>query len=135
MIDGYDCSPIRYSGSVVAKSFEQWKQIIFQKDALFDYIIVANYRNLSVNGTITYKDPKIVMAWTEKHCAVPVIGINSFNVEDGAMISIGVSSFKQEFCDWGMSLCWLKVTVAFLILESQTTGHYCGKTTVSVASL
>ncbi len=35
------------------------------------------------------------MAWTEKASRIPVIGINSFNVEDGGMISIGVSPFEQ----------------------------------------
>ena len=39
--------------------------------------------------------PGEVMRWTEKNSPVPVIGIDIFNTEDGAMMSVGVSPFEQ----------------------------------------
>lgn len=96
MIDGYDWFPIIYKGSTIATSFEAWKKIVKDNRESADYIMVANYRRLPIsNENPSYADPKDVMTWTEKNSTVPVIGINAFNVEDGAMISIGVSPFEQ----------------------------------------
>jgi len=96
MIDGYDWFPIMYKGSIMAASFEEWKNIIRKSSGSVDYIIVANYRRLLLsNESSEYADPREVMRWTEENSTVPVIGINAFNVEDGAMISIGVSPFEQ----------------------------------------
>lgn len=95
-IDVYDWKPIEYMGSIVAKNFPGWKNIIMEQSKTVDYIIVANYRKLEISGPGSpYASPKEVMVWTDKHSTIPVIGINSFNVEDGAMISIGVSPFEQ----------------------------------------
>jgi ABC-type uncharacterized transport system substrate-binding protein len=95
-IDRYDWSPIAYKGSIVAKDYPDWKKIILEQGEKVDYIIVANYRKLATSGPGTsYASPEEVMTWTDRQSKVPVIGINSFNVEDGAMISIGVSPFEQ----------------------------------------
>ncbi|MDD9303399.1 MAG: hypothetical protein HUK40_14090 [Desulfobacter sp.] len=96
VIDQYDWDPIHYKGSVMADHFEDWKEIVKGNGSRVDYFIVANYRRLPVSeDNPNYADPKAVMAWTEKNALPPVIGINAFNVEDGAMISIGVSPFEQ----------------------------------------
>jgi len=95
-IDSYDWDPIVYRGSIVAKDLPDWKKIILEQGNAVDYIIVANYRKLGSSGSDTsYAPPAEVMAWTDKHSKATVIGINSFNVEDGAMISIWVSPFEQ----------------------------------------
>lgn len=95
-IDDYNWEPLVYTGSIVAGGMEDWENTILRKGEEADYIIVANYRQLPVAGSKTvYADPHTVMAWTDAHSKVPVIGINSFNVEDGAMLSIGVSPFEQ----------------------------------------
>ncbi|MBA3012781.1 MAG: hypothetical protein KKF12_10880 [Proteobacteria bacterium] len=95
-IDAFAWAPIRYSGSIVAQTFDDWKKIILEKGPGADYIIVANYRKLPVSESDpTYADPKEVMSWTDKNSKTPVVGIQSFNVEDGAMICIGVSPFEQ----------------------------------------
>ena len=95
-IDEYDWSPIIYKGSIVAKDYPDWKKIILEQGEKVDYIIVANYRELAISGPgTTYASAKEVMTWTDRESKVPVIGINAFNVEDGAMISLGVSPFEQ----------------------------------------
>jgi ABC-type uncharacterized transport system substrate-binding protein len=39
--------------------------------------------------------PTEVADWTEANSPVPIVGVNSFNSEDGFMLSIGVSPFEQ----------------------------------------
>lgn len=95
-IDTYAWYPVDYKGSVIAEDYPQWQKIVRETGRQVDYLIVANYRKLHTQGPQSpYADAREVMAWTEKNSPVPVIGINSFNVEDGAMISIGVSPFEQ----------------------------------------
>ncbi len=96
LIDHYDWGEINYIGSVVAEDFEHWQELVLQKSQEVDYIIVSNYRKLpQTQKERSFADPKKVMSWTEEHSKVPVIGINSFNVEDGAMLSVGVSPYEQ----------------------------------------
>ncbi len=95
-IDDFSWYPVIYKKAITAKNFPHWQQIIREKSQEVDYIIVANYRKLHTQGPDSpYANPKEVMAWTDDASRVPVIGINSFNVEDGGMISIGVSPFEQ----------------------------------------
>jgi len=95
-IDTYPWHPVAYKGSVIARDYPDWQAIVQKLGSQVDYLIVANYRKLHTAGPDSpYADPREAMAWTEKHSKAPVIGINSFNVEDGAMISIGVSPFEQ----------------------------------------
>jgi ABC-type uncharacterized transport system substrate-binding protein len=80
----------------VVKDYPDWKKIILEQGKKVNNIIVANYRKLSSSGPgLSYAPPGESMAWTDKLSKTPVIGINSFNVEDGVMISIGVSPFEQ----------------------------------------
>jgi ABC-type uncharacterized transport system substrate-binding protein len=96
LIDNYSWLPVDYSGSYVAENYVNWQQVIEEEGSKVDYIIVANYRKLpKTENDPTFANPKEVMAWTDKNAKVPVIGINSFNVEDGATISVGVSPFEQ----------------------------------------
>lgn len=96
LIDHFDWSPISYKKSIITKDFPAWKKQVIELGDKVDYIIVANYRKLPLSDqNKTYASAKEVMLWTEANSEAPVIGINSFNVEDGAMISIGVSPFEQ----------------------------------------
>jgi len=95
-IDGFTWGPIQYDGSIIARNFEQWKEIVRTEGKEVDYILVSNYRKLPKSpNDKNFMDPKQVMTWTESNSPVPVIGINSFNVEDGAMLSVGVSPYEQ----------------------------------------
>jgi len=96
LIDGYAWMPLDYQGSIIAENFEQWQETVLSQSEKTDYIIVSNYRKLPKSATDPqFMPPDVVMQWTEQHSKVPVIGINSFNVEDGAMISAGVSPYEQ----------------------------------------
>lgn len=95
-IDTFNWEPLEYVGSYVAEDWESWKNKIIEMGDKTDYIMVTNYRKLSRSAD----DPKFVpatevMGWTEKNSVAPVVGLQVFNVEDGCMLSIGVSPFEQ----------------------------------------
>lgn len=95
-IDNYDWSPVKYRGAVIAENYPHWKQLVLEKGKGVDYILISNYRKIPRSETDDkFMNPKEVMAWTEENSPVPVIGINAFNVEDGAMLSVGVSPYEQ----------------------------------------
>ena len=88
--------PLQYQGIKRATTFQEWKKFILainQSDT--DYILVANYRKLKADNKDAFVPHKVVMQWTENHSTKPVIGINTFNFEDGAMLSIGASPYEQ----------------------------------------
>lgn len=96
LIDAFDWQPVTYLGSHVARDFAQWKEIVNVHSRRADVLMVANYRKLPRSAEDpTLVDAREVMQWTDRHSAAPVIGINAFNVEDGAMLSIGPSPYEQ----------------------------------------
>lgn len=92
----FDWSPLTFEGVDVMDNFEEWKEDVLYADRFTDYLLVANYRKLKTSET-NHKvpSPKTVMTWTEENSPVPVIGVNLFNTEEGAMMSIGVSPYEQ----------------------------------------
>ena len=65
-----------------------------------DVLLVGGYRrmrasNVTAKTRRVYVKPEEVMAWTEANAPIPTIGMNVFNTEDGAMLSVGVSPFEQ----------------------------------------
>lgn len=96
-VDQFDWQPLLYTGSLVANDFEHWQQIVLKlADRNIDYLLIANYRKLPHSSSDTsLAKPQEVMEWTEMHSPIPVIGVNVFNVEDGGMLSVGVSPYEQ----------------------------------------
>lgn len=96
-VEAFDWSPLRFGGTFVAENYELWKQHVRGlRDRRIDYLLVANYRKLPRSETDPgFPPPAEIMRWTEANSAIPVIGINVFNVEDGAAIAVGASPFEQ----------------------------------------
>ncbi len=95
-IDNYDWKPLDYVGSFAAKNWQQWQAKILEIGNKSDYIFVTNYRQLARSSTdASFVPASEVMTWTEANSSIPVIGLQVFNVEDGGMLSIGVSPFEQ----------------------------------------
>jgi ABC-type uncharacterized transport system substrate-binding protein len=95
-IDSFDWSPLEYVGSFAASDWEAWQQKILEIRDKADYIFVTNYRQLPRSSSDrSFVPASEAMGWTEEHAAVPVVGLQVFNVEDGAMLAIGVSPFEQ----------------------------------------
>jgi len=98
-LDGYDWDPVQYAGSHYVEDFEEWKKTILKIATEVDYILVGGYRKLKQRPDSgpkeKYVQPPELMKWTEENSPVPVLGINVFNTEDGAMLSVGVSPYEQ----------------------------------------
>lgn len=95
-IKKFDWKPIRLVDSILVGTYEEWQQKILRAGQQADFIMVSNYRRLARSAA----DPKLVpasevMSWTEANAKIPVIGTNSFNVEDGGTLAIGVSPYEQ----------------------------------------
>ncbi|MEJ2201854.1 MAG: ABC transporter substrate binding protein [Desulfuromonadaceae bacterium] len=91
-----DWGDIDFRGARRVDSLPEWQQAVAELAGTIDYLLVGGYRQLSDPDRGGGLAPAAeVMSWTENHAAMPVIGINVFNVEDGAMLAVGVSPFEQ----------------------------------------
>ncbi len=95
-MDSFSWAPIHYLGARFMETYQQWQEQLPLLAGQVDFLLVAGYRKLPRNGNSRgYAAPEQVMGWTEAHSPVPVIGLNVFNTEDGAMLSVGVSPYEQ----------------------------------------
>jgi ABC-type uncharacterized transport system substrate-binding protein len=97
LVEGFDWAPIRFKGAYVARDYMDWQARVSElRSDDVDYLLVANYRKLPrAQRSREFPRPEEIMGWTERQSAVPVIGVNVFNVEDGAAIAVGASPFEQ----------------------------------------
>ena len=95
-IAAFDWNPLRYTGAHLVNTYADWKRAILAADAEADVILTTNYRRLSRSATDrTLVPPTEVLAWTELNSRLPIVGVNSFFVEDGGMLAIATSPFEQ----------------------------------------
>lgn len=96
-VESFDWAPLRFEGTMVAEDYPAWQadvQALPKRPG--QYLLVANYRQLGRSATDPEAvPPQEVMRWTEAHSPLPIIGVNVFNVEDGAAIAVGASPFEQ----------------------------------------
>ena len=99
-----DWAPVSYGGHKGFETFDAWQQYVLSaKQSGADFLLIGGYRKLYRNDVELNKDGKRkrfvpsreVATWTEANSPVPVIGMNVFNTEDGAMVSVGVSPYEQ----------------------------------------
>lgn len=125
-IEAFDWSPILFDGAFVAKDYSQWQAFVRSlAEQSVDYLLVANYRKLprSVEDPVL-SPPEEVMLWTETHSPVPVIGVNVFNVEDGAAIAVGASPFEQGEAAAQMTETLLEQNLSGAQLPMTSNQHY-----------
>lgn len=92
----FNWDPLDFQGAIPIDNFAQWKTTVKNIDNITDYLLVANYRKLITSADNPKTPlPHDVMTWTEANSPVPVVGVNVFNTEEGAMISVGVSPYEQ----------------------------------------
>ncbi|RZI47093.1 ABC transporter substrate-binding protein [Candidatus Finniella inopinata] len=101
-LDDDDLHQYKDWGQIVVKpsqlvdTFSEWKRAILDADGELDFIILSNYRKiLHSKEDPTLVPPKEVMKWTIENAKVPILGINSFVVEDGGPFAISVSGVEQ----------------------------------------
>ena len=95
-VGDFDWQPLSFSRTVFCEDFAAWKRAVLDLDPQANYLLVGPYRKLKRTATSLELVPaKEVMSWTSKHSPIPVIGMNVFNTDDGATLSIGVSPYEQ----------------------------------------
>jgi ABC-type uncharacterized transport system substrate-binding protein len=92
-----DWAGISVHDSRLAETFDQWKAAIaMAKERKIDYLVTANYRRLQRKaGARELVPPNEVLKWTAANTDIPVIGTNSFFVEDGGVLAIATSPYEQ----------------------------------------
>lgn len=92
----FDWKPVKLVDSILVGTYGEWQQAILRAGQRADFIMISNYRKLARSATdATLVPAKEVMSWTEENAKIPIIGTNSFNVEDGGSLAIGVSPYEQ----------------------------------------
>lgn len=92
----YDWKPFRLTYMASAKTFDDWKNAIREAGKKADIILFAQYHTVQRSATEKEKvPPREIIQWTMKHSRIPGIGCWGFYVEDGGMLSIGVSPYEQ----------------------------------------
>jgi hypothetical protein len=97
LVESFDWAPLVFEGTDVAQDFEHWQQLVTAlPDIDGQYLMIANYRKLRRSQSDPEPvPPDEVMRWTEANSPIPIIGVNVFNVEDGAAVAVGASPFEQ----------------------------------------
>jgi len=94
--ENYAWKGVDFRGATTIEHFEQWKQVVKDMQQDSDYLLVANYRKLRLSeNSKDHPSPEQVMQWTEQNSKIPVVGVNVFNGEEGAVLSVGVAPYEQ----------------------------------------
>ncbi len=105
----FDWSPLQLSADKLVDTFPRWQAAVHELGLQADVILVTGYRGLRRSDTdTTLVPPKEVVAWTEAHSKIPVIGGNGFYTEEGGMLAIGTSPYPQGEVAADMALQILK---------------------------
>jgi len=92
----HDWAPLRMLKPKALVTYDEWKQAVLESEGKTDFLITSNYRKIVRSASdSTLVLPSELMAWTERHSPVPVIGVNGFVAEDGGMLAIGTSGYEQ----------------------------------------
>jgi ABC-type uncharacterized transport system substrate-binding protein len=98
-LKSFNWAPMSFIGTAHVKDYDEWKARVKNIKDETDFLLVGGYRKIKRHANSPAKDgfvpPAELMTWTEANSPVPVIGINVFNTEEGAMLSIGVSPYEQ----------------------------------------
>jgi hypothetical protein len=97
LVESFDWAPLHYEGTEVAQDFGHWQRFVSSLPHVDgEYLLIANYRKLRRSEDDPEPvPPGEVMRWTEENSPIPIIGVNVFNVEDGASVAVGASPFEQ----------------------------------------
>jgi len=95
-VRNYNWGPFNFTVKEQASTFDEWKQAVKEANLKADLLLFTNYHTVRRSKTDQTKVPaKELIAWTMKNTTLPNIGCWGFFVEDGGMLSIGVSPFEQ----------------------------------------
>jgi hypothetical protein len=123
-LDSIDWVGVDYLGRHPKATFDDWQSAVKNMKGKADFILVGGYRKLHKSpGSAKFVNAKEVMTWTEANSPVPVIGMNTFNTEEGAMLSVGVSPYEQGEVAASMAIKLIE-GVDIKSLPIQTSSQY-----------
>lgn len=78
----------------LAKTFEEWKNMVLDLQTRVDAIVLYTYHILKdeFGNTVDSSD---ILNWTLMHSKVPVVGLFSFTIDGGALCGVVESSMEQ----------------------------------------
>ncbi len=80
----------------LTNDLEEWKRAVIRYNKSVDAVLVYNYHTLKQTPNSTQSmSPKKVMGWTEANSEVPIMGVLSFTIKDGALAGVVESSFEH----------------------------------------
>lgn len=95
-VQAFDWSPLQLKTIRQVNTWAEWQAAVTELGGKTDVIMLTGYRRISRSGSDrTLVPPAEVVAWTERHSAVPVISGNGFYTEEGGMLAIGTSPYEQ----------------------------------------
>lgn len=101
----FDWSPALLVESIEAHTLADWQQAVESAAGRADFLFVTNYHTLRRSTDDDSIVPSAeVAAWTEAHTELLTVGAWGFFVEDGGMLSIGVSPYEQGEVAAGMAV-------------------------------
>lgn len=105
----YDWDPLVWIEPIRVTDFGGWKKAVQDANSGADLILVSDYREfLLPSGAKEPIDPSVIMAWTENHSEIPILGMSLVNVSDGGMISVFTSGYEQGEVAGRMALAMVR---------------------------
>ncbi|SFR58251.1 hypothetical protein SAMN04488005_3009 [Yoonia tamlensis] len=89
-----DWGPFTAAAPVNAANLAQWEAAVATANARDLMLLIANYQNvLDTNGLPVPAED--LVAWTELHAKLPVLGVNTRFVADGGMMTVAIAGSEQ----------------------------------------
>ena len=95
-VRNYRWAPFSFTVKAQATTFDDWKRAVKEANKKADLLLFTNYHTVRRSKNDQTKVPaKELIGWTMKNTKLPSIGCWGFFVEDGGMLSVGISPFEQ----------------------------------------
>lgn len=92
----FDWGPVDLVESQEVETFDDWQAAVERAAGRADFLFLTNYHTLRRSRSNPAIVPSTEVAvWTEAHTALLTLNAWGFYVEDGGMLSIGVSPYEQ----------------------------------------
>lgn len=79
-------------------TFPQWQEQVRAAEGKYDAIVVMNYHTIKPTAEAKESMPsKEVLAWTVANTKLPIIGLQAFNCEEGALLGIAESGIEHGY--------------------------------------
>ncbi len=121
----FEWSPAVLVESIEAPTFDTWQKAVSAAQGRADFLFLTNYHTLHRSASDSSIVPSAeVAAWTEAHTPLLTLNAWGFYVEDGGMLSIGVSPYEQGEVAVGMAVAMIDDEVRPADLPVRSTSQF-----------